>query len=118
MSAEEFKSQGNKSFAAKDYDKAIELFTKAIDLDPSNHVLYSNRSASYASLKKYDKALEDANKTVELKKDWAKGYSRKGAALHGLGKLEEARETYQEGLRYEPNNAQLKKALEEVESSK
>ncbi|CAG8537095.1 10334_t:CDS:10 [Funneliformis caledonium] len=117
MSAEEFKSQGNKSFAAKDYDKAIELFTKAIDLDPSNHVLYSNRSASYASLKKYDKALEDANKTVELKKDWAKGYSRKGAALHGLGKLEEARETYQEGLRYEPNNAQLKKALEEVESS-
>ncbi|CAI2165459.1 2680_t:CDS:10 [Funneliformis geosporum] len=116
MSAEEYKSQGNKSFAAKDYDKAIELFTKAIELDPSNHVLYSNRSASYASLKKYDKALEDANKTVELKKDWAKGYSRKGAALHGLGKYEEAREIYQEGLRYEPNNAQLKKALEEVES--
>ncbi|CAG8485006.1 3046_t:CDS:10 [Acaulospora colombiana] len=118
MSAVEFKSQGNAAFSAKEYAKAIELFTKAIELDPSNHVLYSNRSASYASLKQYDKALEDANKTIELKKDWAKGYSRKGAALHGLGKREEARETYQEGLKYDPQNAQLKKALEEVEADK
>ncbi|RIA82220.1 putative heat shock protein 70-interacting protein [Glomus cerebriforme] len=117
MSAEEFKSQGNEAFSAKQYDKAIDLFTKAIELDPSNHVLYSNRSACYASLKQYDKALEDANKTIELKNTWAKGYSRKGAALHGLGKLEEARETYQEGLKHEQNNAQLKKALEEVESA-
>ncbi|GBC09925.1 hypothetical protein RclHR1_09200010 [Rhizophagus clarus] len=117
MSAEEFKTQGNEAFTAKNYEKAIELFTKAIELDPANHVLYSNRSACYASLKQYDKALENANKTIELKKDWAKGYSRKGAALHGLGKLEEARETYQEGLKHDPNNAQLKKSLEEIESA-
>ncbi|CAG8568070.1 8265_t:CDS:10, partial [Acaulospora morrowiae] len=116
MSAEEFKAQGNAAFSAKEYVKAIELFTKAIEVDPSNHVLYSNRSASYASLKQYDKALEDANRTIELKKDWPKGYSRKGAALHGLGRREEARATYQEGLKCDPNNAQLKKALEEIES--
>ncbi|KAF0358385.1 stress-inducible protein [Gigaspora margarita] len=115
MSAEEYKTKGNQAFSAKEYEKAIEFFSKAIDVDPSNHVLYSNRSASYSSLKQYDKALEDANKTVELKSDWAKGYSRKGAALHGLGKLKEARETYEEGLKVDPNNAQLKKALEEIE---
>ncbi|CAG8522981.1 11639_t:CDS:2, partial [Scutellospora calospora] len=113
--ADEYKNLGNKAFSAKEYEEAIELFSKAIDLDPSNHVLYSNRSASYASLKKYDKALEDASKTVELKSDWAKGYNRKGAALHGLGKLDEARETYKEGLKIEPDNAQLKKALEDLE---
>jgi len=61
--------------------------TQAIELDPSNHVLYSNRSGSYASLKNFDKALEDANKTVELNPSWGKGYSRKGTALHGLGDL-------------------------------
>ncbi|CAG8842908.1 1264_t:CDS:2, partial [Racocetra persica] len=111
----EYKTLGNQAFSAKEYKKAIECFSKAIELDPSNHVLYSNRSASYSSLKEYNKALEDANKTVELKNDWAKGYSRKGAALHGLGKIQEARETYQEGLKIDPNNAQLKKSLEDLE---
>ena len=64
-------------------------FTEAIALDPNNHVLYSNRSGAYASLKDFDKALEDANKTTEIKPDWAKGWGRKGTALHGSGDLRE-----------------------------
>jgi stress-induced-phosphoprotein 1 len=63
-----------------------EKFSQAIILDPTNHVLYSNRSGAYASLKDFGKALADASKTTELKPDWVKGYGRKGAALHGLGK--------------------------------
>ncbi|KAG9127154.1 Hsp90 cochaperone, partial [Ceratobasidium sp. 392] len=54
------KDQGNKAFAAKRYDEAIDLFTKAIALDPSNHVLYSNRSAAKAGKKLWDEALADA----------------------------------------------------------
>jgi tetratricopeptide (TPR) repeat protein len=64
-----------------------EKFSQAIELDPSNHVLYSNRSGAYASLKDWSKALEDANKTTEIKPDWAKGWGRKGTALHGEGDL-------------------------------
>jgi tetratricopeptide (TPR) repeat protein len=44
----------------------------AINIDPKNHVLYSNRSAAYASLKKYKEALEDAEKCIDIKPDWAK----------------------------------------------
>jgi hypothetical protein len=40
------------------------LFTQAIDLDSNNHVLYSNRSACYASIKDFDGALKDAVKTT------------------------------------------------------
>jgi stress-induced-phosphoprotein 1 len=79
--------------------------------------LYSNRSAAYCSSKEYQKALEDADKTIELKADWAKGYSRKGAALHGLGKMEEAIQAYNSGLKIDPNNAQLKKGLEDAENA-
>ena len=37
--AEEFKKQGNDAFSAGKFDEAIEFFSQAIELDPSNHVL-------------------------------------------------------------------------------
>ena len=52
--------------------KSQQLYTEAIDLDPENHILYSNRSAAFAKAEKYDLALTDAEKTMELKPDWAK----------------------------------------------
>ena len=62
-------------------------FSQAIELEPSNHVLYSNRSGAYASKKDFESALDDAEKTIEIKPEWAKGWGRKGSALHGLGML-------------------------------
>ncbi len=67
--------------------RSSEKFTQAIEIEPQNHVLYSNRSGAYASKKEFDKALEDADKTTEIKPDWAKGWGRKGSALHGTGDL-------------------------------
>lgn len=40
-------AKGNAAFSAGQYDEAIKYFTEAIGVDPSNHVLFSNRSASY-----------------------------------------------------------------------
>ncbi|KAJ3040339.1 Hsp90 cochaperone [Rhizophlyctis rosea] len=117
MSADSYKAEGNKAFSAGNFPEAITHFTKGIELDPSNHVLYSNRSACYASLKDYQKALEDAEKTVQTKPDWAKGYSRNGAALYGLGRYEEAVAAYKKGLELEPSNAQMKKGLEDAEAA-
>ncbi|KAF8944367.1 Hsp90 cochaperone [Haplosporangium gracile] len=117
MSAEEYKAQGNKAFLAKDYPTAIDHFTKAIELDPSNHVLFSNRSACYASQKDYEKALEDGEKTVELKSDWSKGYGRKATALFGLGRYPEANDVYEAGLKIEPTNVQLQKGLQDTKQA-
>ncbi|KAJ3099654.1 Hsp90 cochaperone [Phlyctochytrium bullatum] len=114
---EDLKAQGNKAFASGDFKTAISFFTQAIDQDGSNHVLFSNRSACYASLKDYVKALDDADKTVELNPNWAKGYSRKGAALYGLSRYKEATEAYQAGLAIEPSNAQLQKGLKDSEAA-
>ena len=113
--ADSLKQQGNSAFAAGKFEDAIEHFSRAIDLDSSNHVLFSNRSASQASLKRFELALEDAEKAISIKPDWPKGYSRKGAALHGLGKLAEAIAVYKEGLAHDPENALLKRAVEETE---
>ena len=42
-------AKGNAAFAAGNHEEAIKHFTEGIAVDPSNHVLYSNRSASYVS---------------------------------------------------------------------
>ncbi|KAL2157975.1 hypothetical protein VTH06DRAFT_4784 [Thermothelomyces fergusii] len=112
--AEELKALGNKAIAAKNFDEAIDKFTQAIALDPNNHILYSNRSAAYASKKDWDNALSDAEKTTQLKPDWPKGWGRKGSALYGKGDLPGAREAYEQGLKLDPNNAGMKNDLESV----
>jgi stress-induced-phosphoprotein 1 len=116
--ANKAKALGNEAFSAKKYEEAIQHFTRAINLNPNDHVFYSNRSACYASLEDYDKALEDADKCVSLKPDWSKGYTRKGLAEFYLEKYDEAEKTYQKGLELDPTNQQLKEGLERVKESK
>lgn len=112
--ADALKAEGNKLFAEKKFQEAIEKFSQAIELDPTNHVLYSNRSGAWASLRNYEKALEDASKTTEIKPDWAKGWGRKGTALHGTGDLVGASDAFDEALKLDANNAQAKAGLSAV----
>lgn len=86
-------------------------FTQAIAIDASNHILFSNRSAAYASKKEWSSALADAEETTKLKPDWPKGWGRKGTALYGLGDLLGAHDAYEEGLKIDPNNVGLKNDL-------
>jgi stress-induced-phosphoprotein 1 len=95
--AEAFKAQGNKALQAKDFDGAIEAYSKAIQLDPKQHVYYSNRSAAYLSKGEAEKALEDADQCIKANPSWPKGYSRKGAALHSLKRYKDAAAAYEEG---------------------
>ncbi|GFP81793.1 hsp70-hsp90 organizing protein 3 [Phtheirospermum japonicum] len=115
--ADEAKAKGNAAFSAGNFNDAILYFTDAINLAPTNHVLYSNRSAAYASLGEFSDALSDAQKTVELKPDWAKGYSRLGAAHMGLHSYSDAVSSYKKGLEIDPNNEALKSGLADAEAA-
>uniref|UniRef100_A0A8C8CNW5 Stress-induced-phosphoprotein 1 n=1 Tax=Oncorhynchus tshawytscha TaxID=74940 RepID=A0A8C8CNW5_ONCTS len=112
----QLKDQGNKALSAGKIDEAIRCYTEALALDPSNHVLFSNRSAAHAKKGNYESALEDACQTIKIKPDWGKGYSRKAAAQEFLGQFEDAKLTYQEGFRQEPTNQQLKEGLQNIEA--
>ena len=70
--ANQLKTEGNTALKDDRPDEAIRLYSEAIDLDPDNHILHSNRSAAYAKTAKYDLALKDAERTVELKPNWFK----------------------------------------------
>lgn len=41
--ATSLKDRGNELFRAGDAQGAVALFTQGLDIDPDNHILYSNR---------------------------------------------------------------------------
>ena len=76
--AEKCKQKGNAFMTTKQYDKAIEAYTEATKLDPSNPVYYSNRAAAHSSKGDHLTAAIDAEKVIEIDPKFTKGYSRLG----------------------------------------
>jgi stress-induced-phosphoprotein 1 len=115
--ADEWKQKGNDALREEKFKVAVECYSKGLDIDEHNHVLYSNRSAAYAKLEQYEDALKDAESAIELKPEWSKGYSRMGYALSKLGRFDDAKKAYQEGLKVDPENPQLKDGLVDADKN-
>ena len=87
--ADSLKEKGNTALKGGDLSAAIQFYTKGIELEEGNHILYSNRSAALLSLKDYDGALQDAVKCTKLAPTFAKAFARKAQAIECLSLLSE-----------------------------
>ncbi|RWS24574.1 tetratricopeptide repeat protein 28-like protein, partial [Leptotrombidium deliense] len=76
-------------------------------LNPSNYVLYGNRSAAYCRLAKYSSSLQDAIKARELNPQWPKAYYRQGIALQCLGRHIDALAAFASGIAQDNKSPQL-----------
>lgn len=76
--AEEFKKKGNEHMSNKRYEEAIELYTQAIELDPTNSVYYANRAAAYSSKEDHTSAIGDAEDAIGADPSYVKAYHRLG----------------------------------------
>ena len=115
--ANALKEQGNELFQAGKNEEAIQVYTQAIDLDPDNHVFYSNRSAAYMKNDSKSKALKDAEKCVALAPAWSKGYARLGAAQQALKRFDAAIDTFKKGIELDATNQSLWSSLRACQES-
>ena len=113
--AKTWKDKGNLLVQERKYAEALECYSKAIELDPKDPILYSNRSAMYFNCGDYDNAIYDAEEAIILKPDYAKAYLRKGNALEKKESYQEALNTYKIGLEKDNNNKQLLEAYQNLE---
>ena len=127
-------------------DLAISKYSLAIQWDPYNAILYSNRCAARLkaagllsspkahSQLSYDsylhQSLSDAQSCVRIKPNWSKGYSRLGEVLFRQNRLKEATEAYSKAhecelsesadtaaTRTQANSSSIQSALREVKAA-
>ncbi|MCP4049454.1 MAG: tetratricopeptide repeat protein, partial [bacterium] len=92
-------------------DKDIEFYSKAIELEPKDPMLYYERANSYYDLKNYDKAIEDYNKAIELKPECSNFYNDLGVCYEDLEQFEKAIGNYNKAIEInaEDKNAHFNK---------
>ena len=105
---EKARDEGNELFKKQDFPQAVQKYTEAIKRNPNDHKAYSNRSACYTKLAAFNEALKDAEKCIEIDPNFVKGYTRKGHVEFFTKQYEKALETYGAGLKFDPNNEELK----------
>ncbi len=84
QTAKEYFDKGEAKFKQNDYKGAITDYTKVIELEPNNPVVY-NKGVAKSILENYRGAIDDYTKAIEFNpKDENAYYSRRGIAKINL----------------------------------
>ncbi|KAJ4458326.1 putative Protein unc-45 B [Paratrimastix pyriformis] len=90
-SADALKARGNAAFKAGRFREATDLYTRALQADPGNTILLSNRAASRLGGGWWAAALEDARAALQQDPHHFKCACRAALAMVGLQRPSEAR---------------------------
>jgi tetratricopeptide (TPR) repeat protein len=103
---------GNAAFKQGNFDRAIELYSKCLDLDDSMTAAHANRAMAYLKVGKAEEALADCNVVLEREPGNVKCWLRKGQACADLQRVDDAIASWEECLRLQPSNAQAAERLQ------
>lgn len=109
------KNDGNKAFAAHDWEGAIAAYTKAIELDGTVATYYSNRAQANIKSEAYGYAIADASKAIEIDPNFVKAYYRRAIAYTAILKSRDALRDFKTVVRKLPNDKDAKLKLAECE---
>ena len=110
-----YKEQGNKCLKNGKINDAIIYYTKGIEADPTNALLYSNRAMANLKLEKYDLVVEDCSESIKLDESYFKSYLRRASAYSNLEQVELSEADLKTVLKLQPDN---KEALNELNKLK
>uniref|UniRef100_A0A8C8Z974 Small glutamine rich tetratricopeptide repeat co-chaperone alpha n=1 Tax=Prolemur simus TaxID=1328070 RepID=A0A8C8Z974_PROSS len=64
--AERLKTEGNEQMKVENFEAAVHLYGRAIELNPANAVYFCNRAAAYSKLGNYAGAVQDCERAILL----------------------------------------------------
>lgn len=101
LAALALKEQANKAFEHGNVQQAEELYTQAIEMNPSGglHFIYANRSAARLAKGDLAGAVEDAKQAAVIAPQWAGALVRQAEALTAVKNYPDALAAYQAASR-------------------
>eukprot|EP01114_Cavostelium_apophysatum_P020385 TRINITY_DN6815_c0_g1_i1.p1 TRINITY_DN6815_c0_g1~~TRINITY_DN6815_c0_g1_i1.p1 ORF type:complete len:311 (-),score=61.89 TRINITY_DN6815_c0_g1_i1:17-949(-) len=100
-----FRTEGRDFFDKKMWKESIESFSRAIILNPRDHLSYFWRAYAYDESGQYDLAVKDFSKSLEFEPQDATAYSNRGATYRDMGAPEKALRDLQKALEMDPQSA-------------
>src|SRR5262245_9001087 len=103
--------RGLDHFEKKQYDEAIRLFRKALDLQPDSADVLNNLGKALDAVGKDDEAIADFDKALKLAPENAIIHCNKGLALFHEKKFEESIASYRKAIEIHENFAEAQNGL-------
>ncbi|XP_026998299.1 hsc70-interacting protein [Tachysurus fulvidraco] len=88
--ASEKKMEAIDALGEGELQKALDLFTEAIKLNPRSAILYAKRASVYIKMQKPNAAIRDCDRAIDINPDSAQPYKWRGKAHRLLGHWEES----------------------------
>ncbi len=87
------------------YERAVQHYTKALELKPDLPEGYNNRGNAYREKGDINEAIEDYNNAIKYEENDALSYNNRGNAYFDRGDLDEANEDYNKAIELNPDFA-------------
>jgi tetratricopeptide (TPR) repeat protein len=82
-----------------EYDEALEIFDKVLDMNPEISEAWNNRGVALFRLGRAEEAIESYNRALAIEPQNLDALRNKGFVLRSQGRLEEALECYEAAAR-------------------
>ncbi|KAH7130160.1 hypothetical protein B0J11DRAFT_245324 [Dendryphion nanum] len=120
--AAKLKAAGNKAYGSKDYNRAIDLYGKAI-LCKQDPVFYSNRAACWNAMSNWERVIDDTTAAINLDNEYVKALNRRANAYEQVERNSEALLDYTasciiDGFRNENSAQSVERLLKKVAEAK
>lgn len=96
--------EANSSFASGDFSKALDLWTKIIEMVDTEHhfALHTNRGAALERLGRVEEAIEAYDAALSIKPDHVEALHNRGVALKACKRNEDALSSFDQALQHNP----------------
>jgi protein O-GlcNAc transferase len=86
----------------KKYPEALEIFKKALKINPNNSVLHFNIGKAFSEIGEHEKALKFHLNTTKLDPNFPDGWLNHGMCLFNLSRLKESVDSFNKALALNP----------------
>lgn len=98
----ELYNNGMYEFINANYEKSIEILSKAVELDANRKLTFASRGSAYLRLDRLEEALSDFNRALELDSKYARAYHLRGLVEEKQGDDASAIEDFSRAIELKP----------------